>query len=123
MDEMKRFFSINLKNLLASRNMSQNDLAKALNFNRTTVNTWCTGVAFPTTDKIQKIADYFGIGKSALIEDPYAEGNKSLSDMQCLYYLQEMQKHIELLNAEGMQKLCERAEELAQLPKYRKRED
>lgn len=43
MDDMKRLFSMNLKRLMAARNMNQNDLAKALGFNRTTVNTWCTG--------------------------------------------------------------------------------
>lgn len=49
--------------------MQQKDVAKALGFNPTTFNTWCVGKIIPSASKIQKIADYFKIGKSDLLDD------------------------------------------------------
>lgn len=113
MDDMKRLFSMNLKRLMAARNMNQNDLAKALGFNRTTVNTWCTGSAFPTTDKIQMIADYFGVGKSELIE-PYVP--QSVNQSQ----LKRLMVYFYALNGMGIEEALKRVEELTEIPKYQK---
>ena len=113
MDDMKRIFGMNLTRLLSQKNMSQNEFAKALGFNRTTVNTWCNGNAFPTTDKIQKIADYFGVGKSELIE-PYNPNVVNTSTLKRLY------TYMSLLNGKGIEEALKRVEELSEIPKYQK---
>ena len=70
MDETKRIFSINLNRLIHESGKQQREVAEEMGFKPTTVNTWCKGGSFPTTGKLQIIADYFGIGKEDLIK-PY----------------------------------------------------
>jgi len=76
MDETKRIFSINLNRLISQSGKSQKDVAKEMGFKHTTLNTWCKGGSFPTTGKLQVIADYFGIGKEDLIKPFRFEGNR-----------------------------------------------
>lgn len=68
-EEQKRIFSKNINYYIAQSGMQQKDVAKALGFNPTTFNTWCVGKIIPSAGKIQKIADYFKIGKSDLLDD------------------------------------------------------
>lgn len=67
MDETKRIFSTNLTNLINKSGKQQVDVAKEMGFSTSTFNNWCKGNSFPTTGKLQVIADYFGIGKEELI--------------------------------------------------------
>ena len=67
--EQAQVFSRNLRKYISLSGKSQKDVAKALGFNPTTFNTWCMGKILPSLGKIQIIADYFGIGKSALLSD------------------------------------------------------
>lgn len=113
MTDIKRVFANNLTRLLSERNMSQGDLAKALGYNRTTINMWCIGKAFPTSDKIEVIAKYFNVGKSELLEEYGSVAyNESL--------LRRLMAYASKLSPEGILKLEERAEELAEVPKYKK---
>lgn len=116
MDEMKRNFSQNLTRLLSERNLTQGEFAKRLGFNRTTVNSWCTGQAFPSTSKLQRIADYFGVGKSFLIEAYNSTESKESM-------LRRFSAYASILNVDGIKKLEERAEELTQIQKYRRDAD
>ena len=60
--------------------------AKELGFNASTLNMWCKGNSMPTAGKIQKIADYFNIGKSDLVEETkevpkYVPGTVEIIDL------------------------------------------
>ncbi|MBQ7067011.1 MAG: helix-turn-helix domain-containing protein [Lachnospiraceae bacterium] len=68
-EEQKKIFSKNLNYYILQSGMQQKDVAKALGYNPTTFNTWCVGKIIPSAGKIQKIADYFKIGKSDLLDD------------------------------------------------------
>ena len=68
-EEQKRIFSKNLNFYIAESGKQQKEIAKELGFNATTFNTWCVGKIVPTMGKIQKIADYFGIEKTDLIDE------------------------------------------------------
>lgn len=68
-EEQRKIFSKNINYYIAQSRMQQKDVAKALGFNPTTFNTWCVGKIIPSAGKIQKIADYFKIGKSDLLDD------------------------------------------------------
>lgn len=70
MDETKKIFSRNLTRLIAQSGKSQKEIAEEMGFKYTTVNTWCKGGSFPSTGKLQVIADYFHLGKEDLIA-PY----------------------------------------------------
>lgn len=63
----KSIFQKNLLFYLGNR--SQVEVSKAIGVSPQTFNTWCQGNAIPRMDKIQRLADYFHINKSDLIEE------------------------------------------------------
>lgn len=69
MDRQARIISENLTRLIESRGVSQKDVADALGFSPQTLNTWIKGGAVPRMGKIQKLADYFGVKKTDIIEE------------------------------------------------------
>ncbi len=62
-------FSKNLRFYLEHFDKTQTDLVKDLNFRQATVSDWLTAKKFPRIDKIEMLANYFGIEKSDLIEE------------------------------------------------------
>lgn len=67
--EQKKIFSKNLNNLLSQRNKTQKEVADAISVSPQTFNTWCQGIALPRMGKVQRLADYFNIEKSDLIDE------------------------------------------------------
>ena len=67
-EEQKRIFVNNLNRYISLNQKQQIDVAKDLGINPTTFNMWCKGNSMPNVGKIQKLADYFGIGKSDLTD-------------------------------------------------------
>lgn len=68
-DELqKKIFSDNLTRLLHDRNKTQLEVATAIGVSPQTFNTWTQGIAIPRMGKLQLLADYFHVEKSALIE-------------------------------------------------------
>lgn len=68
-EEQKRIFAKNLNKYIALNQKQQIDVAKDLGINPTTLNMWCKGNSMPNVGKIQKLADYFKIGKSDLTDE------------------------------------------------------
>mgnify|MGYP004589431503 FL=1 len=68
-EEQKRIFAKNLNKYMALNQKQQIDVAKDLGINPTTLNMWCKGNSMPNVGKIQKLADYFKIGKSDLTDE------------------------------------------------------
>lgn len=71
-DLYKRTFSKNLKKYMYLKSKTQSDLINDLGFNKSAVSTWCSGSRLPRMDKVQMLADYFGIEKSDLLEEKIA---------------------------------------------------
>ena len=67
-DEYKKIFSKNLKHYMDLHSNNQIDLMNDLGLSSSTVSNWCTGLKLPRMDKVQMLADYFGILKSDLLE-------------------------------------------------------
>lgn len=65
----KNIFATNLKHQMALHGKSRRDICEALGFNYFTFSDWVNGKKFPRMDKVEMLADYFGILKSDLIED------------------------------------------------------
>jgi repressor LexA len=68
-EEQRKIFSKNLNFYVANSGKQQKEIAEALGFNQKTFNGWCNGLSIPKTGKIQALADYFGVGKSDLLDD------------------------------------------------------
>lgn len=65
----KEIFSINLKRLMEQKGVSRQDLSKVLGVSYFTISDWVNGKKYPRMDKIEMLADFFGVLKSDLIED------------------------------------------------------
>lgn len=71
----KLIFSNNLKNIMEKRKIDRNKLCEDLGFKYSTVSEWILAKKYPRIDKIEMLANYFGINKSDLIEDNSIESN------------------------------------------------
>lgn len=65
----KEVFAENLKAYMESRGKTQKEIAEIVGVSAPTVNDWIKAKKYPRIDKIEKLAHYFGILKSDLIED------------------------------------------------------
>lgn len=87
-EEMARIIGDNILALLSSWNMKQVDLAKAIGVSESAVGKWTLGKNLPNMGTIEKIADYFGVNKSDLLNgkslnedtEPYTITRQSLKD-------------------------------------------
>ena len=59
----------NIKKLREEHDMTQMELAKICGVSDKAVSTWEQNIKIPRMGTLQKMADYFGIPKSAIIED------------------------------------------------------
>lgn len=69
----KEVFSKNLYRQLELHDITRAELARKLGYPETTVSNWANAVSYPRIDKIQEMADFFGIMKSDLTEEKSTE--------------------------------------------------
>ena len=81
----KAIFSKNLKYYIEKSGKDRRALAEEWGFPYSTVTEWVNGKKYPRIDRIEIMADYFGILKSDLIEDKLTEekekDNEIISDI------------------------------------------
>ena len=87
----KKIFAKNLSYYVKRSGRDQKEIAEALGVAASTFNEWVKGKKYPRIDKIEMLANYFGILKSDLIEDKeeknppeelvLSEGEKRLVDL------------------------------------------
>ena len=65
----KKVMAKNIQRLMNETGKSRNDLCEALGVKYTTLTDWIKGNTYPRIDKIELMANYFGVSKSDLIED------------------------------------------------------
>lgn len=65
----KEVLAKNLKYYMESRGKTQKELSEIVGVSAPTVNEWLKAKKYPRIDKIEVMANYFGILKSDLIED------------------------------------------------------
>ncbi|SFE39103.1 helix-turn-helix domain-containing protein [Peptostreptococcus sp. D1] len=112
----KEVFSKNLYIQLELHNMTRADLARTLGYPETTVSNWANAVSYPRIDKIQEMADFFGVLKSDLTEDkstPNLSNTKKLTEKEELL-LDKYNK----LNDFGQTEAIKRVSELTEIEKY-----
>lgn len=64
----KEIFSKNLRYYVERSGKTQIEIAESLGMSKGTLSKYVNGVDIPRMNRIQKIADYFGISKADLIE-------------------------------------------------------
>ena len=65
----KHVFANNLKRLMDSQHKTRKDIADVLGISYFTVSDWVNGKKYPRMDKVEMLANYFGVLKSDLIEE------------------------------------------------------
>ena len=65
----KEIFARNLKNFILKKGKNRKDVAADLKVSYSTLTDWINGNKYPRIEKIEMLADYFGVSKSDLIED------------------------------------------------------
>lgn len=65
----KEIFSRNLKRYIDKSGRTQKEIAEEIGVGQSTFTDWVKGRIYPRMDKVEKLANYFGIKKSDLVED------------------------------------------------------
>ncbi len=65
----KEIFSRNLKRYIDKSGRTQKEIAEEIGVGQSTFTDWVKGRIYPRMDKVEKLANYFGIQKSDLVED------------------------------------------------------
>ena len=65
----KNIFASNLNRYMKQKNKSRREVADAIGVSYYTFTSWVTGKKYPRMDKVEMLAEFFGILKSDLIEE------------------------------------------------------
>lgn len=79
-EEDKKIFAENLKHYMEKSDKSQREIAEIVGVSAPTVNEWLKRKKYPRMNRIQTLADYFGIMKSDLIEGKVTEEKNQKND-------------------------------------------
>ena len=66
----KNILAKNIRHYMEKNNKSRNEMCVALGVKYTTFADWVNAKTYPRIERIEQMAEYFGIEKSALLEDP-----------------------------------------------------
>lgn len=105
----KEIFSRNLRALMKRFGKDRNRVCDDLGFKYSTFNDWYNGKKYPRIDKIELLANYFGILKSDLIEDKTCIPSSNLEFLSSA---------LDQLNDDGQKKLVDYADDLVSSGKY-----
>lgn len=103
--EQTHIFAQNLSKLISEKGKLQKDIAKDLCVSATTLNNWCREVSMPKAGMIQTIADYFGVGKSALLDEQVEHGESDAIILKKINSLTPENKKIILSTIDTMLQL------------------
>lgn len=65
----KNIFASNLKRYMKENHKNRREVCESIGVSYYTFSDWVNGKKYPRMDKVEKLANYFGILKSDLIED------------------------------------------------------
>lgn len=75
----KAIMAANIKKYLEITGKTQKDVCKELGFKESTFSDWLNAKVYPRIDKIEILANYFGIKKADLVEDHTTNQNIELT--------------------------------------------
>lgn len=76
----KKTMAENIKYYMDKNNKTRKDMCEALGISYMTFSDWVNAKTYPRIDKIEMMANYFGIQKADLVEDREKEKEPHLSD-------------------------------------------
>ncbi len=91
----KEIMARNIRRYLELNDMTQTDLCNALNLKFMTVSDWVNAKSYPRIDKIEMMANYFGISKADLVEE-HTDKDEYYIDPQTAQIAQDIKDSKEL---------------------------
>ena len=85
-DNAREIFVKNLHYLMEAKGITQADICRELDVSSATVSDWCSGKKYPRVDKMQRLADLFGVLFSTLTTE---NGIRNYEDQQRLEALHQ----------------------------------
>lgn len=79
-EDQRGILANNIKSLLEKKRISQTDMAREIGVAETTVSSWLNAKKYPRIDKIQLMADFFNVSRSAITEKK-SDNVKYISDI------------------------------------------
>ena len=73
----KKIMAKNISYYMEKHNKTRNEMCEALGVKYTTFTDWVKGNSYPRIDKIELMANYFGISKADLVEEHTAQVKSS----------------------------------------------
>ena len=92
-DDLKQLFSDRLTTLLEQNKITQAELANIVGVSESTVGKWLLKKAIRRMGVIQKLADYFGVGKSYFLEK---DASGYYTDPETAAYAEELRTNPEM---------------------------
>ena len=78
----KAIMAANIKKFLELTGKTQKDVCKELGFKESTFSDWLNAKVYPRIDKIEILANYFGVKKADLVEDASKHQNIELTSQE-----------------------------------------
>lgn len=98
-NSLKTIFAKNLCKYVKETGKTQKELAKIIGVSESTFSSWCIGIKTPRMDKIEKLANYFEISKSDLIEETPSPRLRSIARLgENKFTPEEEEKIIDYMN-------------------------
>ena len=79
MIENRKVMAKNILKYMGKNNVNASEICKALNIKQNTFSDWINAKTYPRIDKVEMLANYFGITKSDLVEEATSD-NKYYED-------------------------------------------
>ena len=97
----KEIMAKNIRHYMEKYNKTRQEMCDALGVKYTTFTDWVKGNSYPRIDKIELMANYFGISKADLVEDRNDDSSLSARDERDIAKILEQTKE-QLLSQEGL---------------------
>lgn len=97
----KEVMAKNIKYYLKINGVSQTDMCNTLGFKMSTVSDWLHARTYPRIDKIELMANYFGIEKSDLVENKDSQNSLTSRDTKQIEKILQETKE-KLTSQEGL---------------------
>ncbi len=87
----KEVFGKNLKYYIEKKGITQKELAEIVGVAASTLNDWIKAKKYPRMDKVEMLANYFGILKSDLIEDKQKQSTDGELSMRKKQFIRKVE--------------------------------
>lgn len=82
--EYAKIISKNLRRIASDSNKNQSEIARDLHISKATLSSWMNGTRVPRFDKIDTLADYFGVTRADIMGESTADFQISPQDKEIL---------------------------------------